>query len=237
MTAVWVWANKELRARWRPWLAIAVMTGVAGGVVIAAAAGARRTDSDALRAFVPPAESEEGAVNVFLVELAPGADRRAAGPSLQRDFPGTVLTPFAPAEVENLRRIDTLPFVLAGLLGLLAAGTIAHTLITSVRRRRRDLAILKTLGFVRTQVSATVAWQASTFAVLAAVIGLALGIAGGRWLWIFFADRLGVRPEPVIPILLLIVVIPGALALANLIAAIPARAAARTQPALVLRTE
>jgi ABC-type antimicrobial peptide transport system permease subunit len=192
---------------------------------------------DALRTFVPPAESDQGAVNVFLVKLAPGADRAAATASLQRDFPGTVLTSFAPAEVENLRRIDTLPFVLAGLLGLLAAGTIAHTLVTSVRRRRRDLAILKTLGFVRTQVSATVAWQASTFAVLAAVIGLALGVVGGRWLWIFFADRLGVRPEPVIPILLLIVVIPSALALANLIAAIPARAAARTQPALVLRTE
>jgi hypothetical protein len=45
MTAVWVRAIKELRARWRPWLAIAVMTGVAGGVVMAAAAGARRTDS------------------------------------------------------------------------------------------------------------------------------------------------------------------------------------------------
>jgi ABC-type lipoprotein release transport system permease subunit len=30
---------------------------------------------------------------------------------------------------------------------------VTHALVTSVRRRRRDLAILKTLGFVRSQVS------------------------------------------------------------------------------------
>ena len=191
----------------------------------------------ALRQFVPPVESDEGAVNVFLVKLAPGADRTAAEASLQRDFPGTVLTPYAPAEVENLRRIDTLPYVLAGLLALMAAATIAHALVTSVRRRRRDLAILKTLGFVRTQVRATVAWQASTLSAIAAVLGLAAGIVGGHWLWIFFAEGLGTRPEPTISLLVLIMVIPGALVLGNVIAAVPAGTAARTQPALVLRTE
>jgi putative ABC transport system permease protein len=191
----------------------------------------------ALRQFVPPQESDEGAVNVFLVKLAPDVDRKAALTSLQRDFPGTVLTPYAAAEVENLRRIDTLPYVLAGLLGLLAAATIAHALVTSVRRRRRDLAILKTLGFVRPQVRATVAWQASTLSAISAGVGLVAGILGGRWLWIFFANGLGIRPEPAIPLLLIVVVIPAALLLGNLIAAIPARAAARTEPALVLRTE
>ena len=191
----------------------------------------------ALRQFVPPVPADEGAVNVFLVRLAPGVDRKAAVASLQRDFPGTVLTPYAPPEVENLRRIDTLPYVLAGLLGLLAAATIAHALVTSVRRRRHDLAILKTLGFVRQQVRATVAWQASTLSALSATLGLVAGFLGGRWLWIFFADQLGTRPEPAVPLVLLIVVVPASLALGNLIAAIPAHGAARTEPALVLRTE
>jgi len=35
----------SFRTRWRAWIAIAVLAGVAGGVVLAAAAGARRTDS------------------------------------------------------------------------------------------------------------------------------------------------------------------------------------------------
>jgi ABC-type lipoprotein release transport system permease subunit len=190
-----------------------------------------------LRRFVPPAEEDEGAVNVFLVKLAVGADRRAAEASLQRDFPHTVLTAYAPAEVENLTRIGNLPAVLAGMLGLLAIATIAHALVTSVRRRRHDLAILKTLGFVRAQVRATVAWQASTLSLIASVIGLIGGAVAGRWLWIFYAERLGVRAEPALPLALLIVVIPAALAMANVIAAFPARAAARTEPALVLRTE
>jgi len=189
-----------------------------------------------LKQLVSP-DSGEGLVNVFLVKLAPGADRSAAAATLQQQFPGTVLTNYAPAEVENLRQIDSLPYVLAGLLALLAAATIAHALLTSVRRRRRDLAVLKTLGFVRAQLRATVAWQASTLTALAAVIGLVGGIIGGRWVWTFFAGRLGIRPEPAIPLLLLIVVVPAALVLANIIAAFPARAAARTEAAVVLRTE
>ena len=182
-------------------------------------------------------DSDEGAVNVFLIKLAPGANRAAAIATLQRQFPGTVLTNYAPSEVENLRQIDSLPYVLAGLLALLAAATIAHALLTSVRRRRRDLAVLKTLGFVRAQVRATVAWQASTLTALAAAVGLVGGVIGGRWVWTFYAARLGIRPEPVIPLILLIVIVPAALVLANVIAAFPARAAAHTEPALVLRTE
>ena len=56
-------------------------------------------------------------------------------------------------------------------------------------------------------------------------------------MWIFFAQDLGVRPEPAIPLVLLIAVVPAAVTLGNLIAAVPARAAARTEPALVLRAE
>jgi len=52
MSAVWMYARNELRARWRAWFAIALMVGVAGGVVMAAAAGARRTDSAVARFLV-----------------------------------------------------------------------------------------------------------------------------------------------------------------------------------------
>jgi ABC-type antimicrobial peptide transport system permease subunit len=52
-----------------------------------------------------------------------------------------------------------------------------------------------------------------------------------------FAAQLGVLPEPAIPLTAILIAIPGALALANLIAAAPARAAARTRPATVLRSE
>ena len=60
---------------------------------------------------------------------------------------------------------------------------LALTLTTSVRRRRRDLALLKTLGFTRRQLAATVAAQASIVALLGIVVGVPVGIVAGRSLW------------------------------------------------------
>ena len=45
MTVVALLTRAGLRARWRSWLVLAVLTGLAGGLVTAVAAGARRTDA------------------------------------------------------------------------------------------------------------------------------------------------------------------------------------------------
>ncbi len=83
----------------------------------------------------------------------------------------------------------------------------------------------------------SVAWQATTIAATALLIGLPTGIAMGRWGWRAFAAQLGVLPEPVVPLAAIFIAVPSALALANVVAALPGRAAARTQPATVLRSE
>jgi hypothetical protein len=44
-------------------------------------------------------------------------------------------------------------------------------------------------------------------------------------------------PEPTVPVLSLVLVAAGALVLANVVAAVPARAASRTPTALLLRAE
>jgi predicted lysophospholipase L1 biosynthesis ABC-type transport system permease subunit len=139
--------------------------------------------------------------------------------------------------VVSLASIAGVPVALSGLLALIAAGTLAHMLISSTRRRRRDLAILKTLGFTRRQVRHAIAWQATTVVAIALLIGLPAGVAGGRWAWRVFAAQLGVLPEPAVPLAAIVIAIPGALVLANLIAAVPGQAAARTQPGAVLRAE
>ena len=194
-------------------------------------AGALLTQ-DGLRRLVPDA-----APNMFLVEYAPGADREAAFQRLRRDFGRTVLRPLGNEEVENLARVGGLPYVLAGLLALLGVGTIAHTLVSSIRHRRRDLAVLKTLGFVRGQVRATVAWQATGFAALAVVAGIPLGVAAGRWAWVLVNQGLHSLAGPVTPTLAVLAVVPATVLVANLVAALPARAAAATRPAVVLRSE
>jgi predicted lysophospholipase L1 biosynthesis ABC-type transport system permease subunit len=106
-----------------------------------------------------------------------------------------------------------------------------------VRRRRHDLAILKALGFVRRQVSAAVAWQATTVALVALAVGLPLGVALGRWSWSLLADRIGVGAPPVTPGPALLAGVAGTVLVANLVAAWPGRVAARTRPAVALRSE
>jgi hypothetical protein len=173
--------------------------------------------------------------NVFLVSLRK-PDSQTAISRLKQQFPGTVLPAVPPPEVRDLSGVTGLPLALAFALMLLACGTIAHTLLTSVRRRRRDLAILKTLGFVARQVRATVAWQATAIAGAALIVGLPVGLAAGRWAWLLFAGQAAIVPAPVVSPLTLLA-LPAVLLLANAIAALPARTAARTQPAIVLRTE
>jgi ABC-type lipoprotein release transport system permease subunit len=139
--------------------------------------------------------------------------------------------------VATLGRIAQVPLFLAIFLGLIALGTLAQVLVTSVRRRRRDLAMLKTLGFVQRQIRGTVGWQATTLAVVALVIGVPVGIAAGRWAWRAFAEQIGVVPAPHIGGVSLLVVVPATILLALAVSFVPALLAARTRPATVLRSE
>ena len=140
-------------------------------------------------------------------------------------------------QLTSLRGISDVPLVLAGIVALMAGATLAHTLVTSIRRRRLDIAILRTLGFLRRQVTATVAWQATTLAAVAVVAGIPLGIIGARWAWNLFADRLGVVPDSVVPVLAVVVTVPAAIIVANALALIPGRIASRQKAASVLRSE
>jgi ABC-type lipoprotein release transport system permease subunit len=142
-----------------------------------------------------------------------------------------------PTDIVNFGRVEATPYLLGAILAALSAATLAYLLVSAVRRRRRDLAILKTLGLVRGQVRATVAWQATALTVVALLIGVPIGLAVGRWTWTLFADDLGVVSEPQLPWIATLVLVPVAVLVANLVAAPPARTAARTKPALVLRSE
>jgi hypothetical protein len=194
---------------------------------------------DGLQQLGPPPSdpSEEGGENVFLVRFRRGVDRKAALTRLQSDFPGTVLSAVRPADVENLRRVDRLPSLLGALFAAVALLTVGHMLMSSVLRRRRDVAVLRTMGFVRRQVSTSVAWQATTVAVVGLLFGVPLGVAFGRWGWAAVASQLGVPFQPVVPVTLVILTVAGTLVAANVLAAFPALLAARTRPAEILRAE
>lgn len=184
----------------------------------------------------------------FLANLAPGAVGADVSARLNPKF-GPLGAGVASLEdqkrlgywqdsaVTGLESAQRIPLALSGLLALAAIGTLVHTLVMSISRRRRDLAVLKTLGFVRGQISATVAWQATTLVCISLLIGLPLGVAVGRWAWTLFANAIGVLPVAIVDLPPLLLAIPVTIVLANVIALVPGRLAAATRPAVVLRSE
>lgn len=200
------------------------------------------------------AEPELTGPNMALVRLRPDAPAAAALASLRRiaqvssqafaNAPGgaagnaiVVQGVQRPAEIVNYKTIGITPALLVSGLALGAVVALALTLLASVRQRRRDLALLKTIGFVRRQLAAAVAWQASVAAVVGIIVGVPIGVIAGRWLWNLFAEQIYAVPYPTVPVLSLVLVGVGTLVLANVIAAVPAYTAARTPAALLLRSE
>ena len=144
--------------------------------------------------------------------------------------------PATPTDLVNFGRVQDLPLLLGTALSLLALVTIVHLLLTSVRRRRRDFAVLRSIGLTRRQVRSAISWQAGTLTAAALGLGIPLGILGGRVAWRLFAGQLGILPVVVLPFILVLVV-PAALLLAVAVAAVPGESAARTRPAEILRSE
>lgn len=148
-----------------------------------------------------------------------------------------ILSVQQPAEIVNYKTMGSTPALLASGLAVAAAFALGLTLFASVRRRRRDLALLKTLGFVRRQLSAAVLWQSSIAAGVGVVIGVPLGVIVGRTLWGVFAREIYAVPRPTVPAVPIVLVAIGAIVLANVVAYLPGRFASRTPTAPSLRAE
>jgi hypothetical protein len=141
------------------------------------------------------------------------------------------------ADLVTLQRITGLPALLSAVFGLMGIAALAHVLVTGIRRRRRELAVLKTLGFVASQIRGAIAWQSSAIVAICLVVGIPAGVVLGRLAWRAVAVQFGVVPASLVPVASVAIAVPVVLVLANLIALIPGRSAARTQAATVLRTE
>jgi ABC-type lipoprotein release transport system permease subunit len=193
-----------------------------------------------------PFNDPETGPQAYFVDVRPGVNPLAARRSLEEmtaplsnpyNFGVVVQSVLRPAEIVDYRSMGTTPAILGASLGTAALAALGLTLLASVRRRRRDLAVFKILGFTRSQLSAVVAWQSNAAVAIGTVVGVPVGIALGRALWDLFAHEINAVPSPAVPVVPIILIALGALVLANIVAAVPGRIAARTPAALVLRTE
>jgi len=190
---------------------------------------------DEILASQPPSGPED-VWDFALVRWAPGSEAKgdARLRALGADFVAPATLPGAVIELHSLR---VLPLVLALFFGLLAIATVAHALVTTVRRRRHDLAIMRSFGFTARQSRVAIAWQATLLAIAGVIIGVPLGILAGRTIWRWLANEYPVVYTPPIEVVAVLLVIPAALLVVNAIAVAPGRAAARIRPAEALRVE
>ena len=111
------------------------------------------------------------------------------------------------AEIVNADEISGASSLLATAIAASAVASFALALASLVRRRRRDLALLKALGFSGRQLSATVAAHATSTVVTGLVVGVPLGIVLGRITWNLFAHQLDVLAEPALPTVGIVVIV------------------------------
>lgn len=175
--------------------------------------------------------------NLVAVRFAHGTSTASALDRLRQQFGPVVLRQIPSQDVVNLQSVNSLPSLVAVLVALLGIATVGNTLVGMVRRRRRDIAVLKTVGFLRAQVAGVVAWQATTFSLAALIVGIPVGVVLGRWAWTLVASGIGSVASPQVPPLAVAVTGLVAVLIANVVAVAPAWAAARVPPASVMRSE
>ena len=200
-------------------------------------------------AVVPAIEGLDGVGQDAVVTLEglarvdPAAQPSAAAITLREGAPaGTAdrldLGAFTrPAVIVNLARVRSIPYVLAWLVGALLVLTVVHVMVTSVRNRRRDIAVLRSLGADGHWITKAVHWQATTFSLVPLALGAPLGLIAGRLLFRAFADAVGTVPGASVPYVLYAAVTAAIVALANAVAVVPARRARRLAPAPLLAAE
>jgi putative ABC transport system permease protein len=189
-----------------------------------------------------PGASADQSFKSFLVTFRDGVDRSVAARNLEvrvrHNDPGAdVARATTPDELRRLRDVRALPIALAVFVGLLAVIGMAYTLRTTVTRRRTDIAVYKTMGMTRRSVFSLLLVQATTTAIIGILLGIPIGLLAARAVWKVEAAKLGTATVVVAPIAALVLLYAFALFLANLVAMMPAVSAARTRPALIMRSE
>jgi ABC-type lipoprotein release transport system permease subunit len=143
----------------------------------------------------------------------------------------------APASIVNVTRVRRVPVFLAGLLAALLLLAMFHAIVTSIRERRHDLAVLSALGADRSWISRAVHWQATVLTLLPLVVGVPLGLVAGSKIFSAFTDRLGAVPDPALPFALVALLTVALVVAANIVAVLPTRRARRLSTAALLRVD
>ncbi|WP_234322853.1 ABC transporter permease [Streptomyces sp. NRRL S-350] len=192
------------------------------------------TSNDATRAAL----TDDPHAVEYDVTLAEGADAQAYQRAVTAADPSLSPSVFAPDPPGPIVAVVGFATVFTVLLSVAAALGVFNTLLLTIRERRRDLGMLKSIGMTPRQVVAmtvtSVAWQG----VVSAALGVPAGILAHRLLVenvgsiVFTEWMIDVWSTPMLAAVAL-----AGVAIAVLGALLPARSAARLPIAEVLHNE
>jgi putative ABC transport system permease protein len=232
---------------------LGVGVGVGDTVTVRRSDGGERELAIVGTAVVPALNGEELGLNALLttegldqnavaeafseaaVSVAPGGNVEELVELLASQFEAD--PPPVPATVQNLEELGGLPAGVAAIVGSIAVLALANALVVAVRRRRRDLAVLRAMGFTRRQTATSVVVMALAIVAIGVLVGVPVGMAIGATLWRVTAAGAFVLSDASFRWQLLIVPVLGSVLIALVAASIPARQAARQSPAVGLRSE
>ena len=198
---------------------------------------------------VTPDSAGDGAAMTFpgFTELVPDATKNlvlvnlhdgAAADAIERAAAAAATPPGAmviPPGVNAVARVVDAPFILALVLALFALATLAQNLVSTVRDRRHDLAVLRALGSDGRQLRGIVHAHATTVAVVGAAVAIPVGAVLGGRIFTLVANGVGIVATPLTSALVLGLFLGAVLVVANLVALVPARRAARIETGTQLR--
>ena len=173
----------------------------------------------------------------IVIRLDPNRDRAAAIDSVRRDFAGSIREATPQVDARNLGRLRSLPWLIAGLVGILALATLIHALVSILGRNRTALAVLAALGLVRRQRRDVGLFASLLLVVGGAALGVPLGLFLGATVWRAVADGIDLPSASVIAWSALVVAVIVATGAAAFIALVASRGALRLTPSEQLRVE
>ena len=181
-----------------------------------------------------------GANEVVTLTYPPGTDATAFESALADEYQlsfNAFTEPTVPGAVRYVSESRDVAIAVGLFFVALGALALIHTMALSGRRRRGELAVLRTLGLDRRGVRLVLLCESLAIAVVALVIGVPAGLIAGRLVWRAVVDGLGAVADPAVPWRAMVVVVPATLVMAAVVALPPVRAVLRRRPAVALRAE
>jgi putative ABC transport system permease protein len=176
----------------------------------------------------------------YEVQLTPGTDVDTFNAAVKAADPG--LYPQAKSQVDqNSVAIIGAASLFTLLLGTVATLGVFNTVVLNTRERRRDLAMLKSIGMTPRQVTLMMITSMAALGAIGGLVGIPIGMASHRVIVQAMLDAVGLNA----PAILLDVwqaaalgaLVVAGVAIAMLGAFLPARSAATLTIAEALRTE